>query len=206
FRLGRSPCLEAVPGTLGAPGTSPQAWVVRLRLCLLEERLPALEQRLQRVPRALVRRERLDVRPVRGELRLELAHLELARGDVRLDPLELARTLRPRLRRLRRLRLALDLGLEGDRARRPLLAAAQHLRPAALVGVQLAVPDRERALGDGIEKRTVVRHEQHGSGKRVERCFERLAALEVEVVRRLVEHEQVRTGRDGYGERETAPL
>ena len=92
------------------------------------------------------------------------------------------------------------------RARAALLAAAQHLGPAAVVGVQLAVLDRERALGDRVEQRAVVRDEQHRAGKRVERRLERLAALEVEMVRRLVEHEEVRARRDGDREREPPPL
>ena len=79
-----------------------------------------------------------------------------------------------------------------------LLAAAQHLGPAAVVGAQLAVLDRERPLGDRVEQRAVVRDEQHGARERVERRLERLAALEVEVVRRLVEDEEVRAGRHGH--------
>ena len=41
-----------------------------------------------------------------------------------------------------------------------------------------------------------MRDEQHRPGKRLERRLERLARLEVEVVRRLVEHEEVRARRD----------
>ena len=70
---------------------------LRSGLRLLEQRLPALEQRSQRVAAALVRGERLDVRPVLGELRLELRHLGLAGGDLRLEPLELARRASRRL-------------------------------------------------------------------------------------------------------------
>ena len=43
-------------------------------------------------------------------------------------------------------------------------------------------------------------------GKASQRRLERLAALEVEVVRRLVEHEQVRAARDDEREREPPPL
>src|SRR5581483_3065766 len=42
--------------------------------------------------------------------------------------------------------------------------------------------------------------------ERVERRLERLAALEVEVVRRLVEDEEVRAARHGDGKREAPPL
>ena len=68
------------------------------------------------------------------------------------------------------------------------------------------VLDRERAMGDGVEQRAVVRDEQHGAGEGLERGLERLAALEVEVVRRLVEHEEVRARRDHEREREPAAL
>src|SRR5207244_12413630 len=52
----------------------------------------------------------------------------------------------------------------------------------------------------------VVRDEEHGSGKGLERRLEGLAAFEVEVVRRLVEDEEVRAGGDDGGKRESAPL
>ena len=51
-----------------------------------------------------------------------------------------------------------------------------------------------------------MRHEQHGAGECFECRLERLAALEVEMVRRLVEHQKVRAGGNCYGEREPAPL
>ena len=51
-----------------------------------------------------------------------------------------------------------------------------------------------------------MRDEQHRAGERLERRLERLARLEVEVVRRLVEHEEVRAGRDHDREREPPPL
>ena len=66
--------------------------------------------------------------------------------------------------------------------------------------------DRDRALGDRVEQRAVVGDEQDRAGKRLERRLERLAALEVEMVRRLVEHEQVRARGDDDGERQPPPL
>jgi hypothetical protein len=51
-----------------------------------------------------------------------------------------------------------------------------------------------------------VGDEQHGAGERVKRRLERLAALEIEVVRGLVEDEEIRTGGDRDGEREAPPL
>ena len=57
-----------------------------------------------------------------------------------------------------------------------------------------------------VEQRAVVRDEQHRARERLERRLERLAALDVEVVRRLVEDEEVRAARDDEREREPAPL
>src|SRR4051794_18322886 len=168
-----------------------------------EELLPALEQRCEAIARALVRGECLDVGPVRRELLLERLHLGFAHRDLRLDPLELGRPLRPRLR----LAFALHLGLgRCDRRSEALFAATEHLGPAALVAVELLVLDRKRALGDRIEERAVVRDEKHRARERVERRLERLAALEVEVVGRLVEHKEVRARGDGHCQREPAPL
>ena len=51
-----------------------------------------------------------------------------------------------------------------------------------------------------------MRDEQHRAGERLERGLERLPRLDVEVVRRLVEHEEVRAGGDEQREREPPPL
>ena len=72
--------------------------------------------------------------------------------------------------------------------------------------MQFAVLNREGPLGDRVEECAVVRHEQNGAGERFERRFERFAAFEVEMIRRLVEHEEVRTGGDRDGKREPATL
>ena len=61
-------------------------------------------------------------------------------------------------------------------------------------------------MRDRVEQRAVVRDEQHRAGERLERGLERLAALEVEMVRRLVEDEEVRARRDDDREREPPPL
>src|SRR5689334_12147733 len=97
------------------------------------------------------------------------------------------------LRRPRRLRRRLGLGL-------PALGV---LGPAAVVGVDRLSLDRKQALRDRVEKRAVVRDQEHRSRKRVERGLEGLAALEVEVVRRLVEYEEVGAG--GHDERQRQP-
>src|SRR5215468_2479711 len=72
--------------------------------------------------------------------------------------------------------------------------------------VEAAVLDRERPLCNGIEQGTVVRHEQHCARKSFERRLERLAALEIEVVRRLVHDEEVGARGDDERERQPAPL
>ena len=59
---------------------------------------------------------------------------------------------------------------------------------------------------DRVQERTVVRDEEDGPRERVERRLERLAALEVEVVRRLVEDEEVRARGHDEREREPSPL
>ena len=86
------------------------------------------------------------------------------------------------------------------------VVAAEVLRPAARIGDEGAVLDREPPPGDGVDQRPVVRDQQKGAGERLERSLERLAALDVEVVRRLVEHEEVRAARDDERERQPAPL
>src|SRR5207244_1983233 len=139
-----------------------------------------------------------------------LCNLRLAGRYVRLDPVELRGPLLYLLRYAPEFLCfgfsSLGLALGSLSTRRALIAAAEHLRPAAVVGVQLAVLDRKRPLGDRVEQRTVVRDEQHRSGKRVERRLERFAAVEVEMVRRLVEHEEVCARRDRHRQRESASL
>src|SRR4029079_17698287 len=97
-----------------------------------EESLPLLEQRLQLVAGAAVLSKRLDVVPVLGELPLELGHGLLARGDLRLDSLELRGALRFRRRHLAHLRRGLRLGCRYCR-HSPRLALADVLRPTPLV-------------------------------------------------------------------------
>ena len=103
-----------------------------------------------------------------------------------------------RLARLRPLGLALEL--------RALLAHAHVLGPAADVGVQRAVLHGDRARADRVEQRAVVGDQQQRAGERLQRGLERLAALEVEVVGRLVEDQHVRARVDEHGEREAAAL
>ena len=148
-----------------------------------------------------MRGERLHVRPVVGELPLEGRDGLLLRVDLRFEGLELAWSATRRLRR--RLR---PLSLLRRRRLGGLLAAARVLRPPPVVGVHGPFLDREQAVGDRIQQRPVVRDKQHGSGKRVERLLQRLAAFEVEVVRGLVEDQEVRARRHDQGQREPTPF
>ena len=75
-----------------------------------------------------------------------------------------------------------------------LLAHAQVLGPAADVGAQRVVLDRDGARADGVEQRAVVGDQQQRALEALERGLERLAALEVEVVGRLVEDQDVGAG------------
>ena len=52
--------------------------------------------------------------------------------------------------------------------------------------------DRHRPRAHRVEQGAVVRDEQQRALERAQRVLERLARLEVEVVRRFVEHEEVR--------------
>ena len=171
-----------------------------------EQLLPACELLAKLVSGGPVRGQDVHVRPVLGELRLEACDTSLQLADPRLDPLQLARPLALLLRTLRRLRLP------GDRRRRfrhrvaRLLPRANEIRPAAVVGDERPFLDCNGALGDGVEQCTVVRDEQHRPGECLESRFECLTTLQVEVVRRLVQHEQVRARRDDDGKREPAPF
>src|SRR5439155_27103155 len=173
-----------------------------LGLGSLEQRLPPLEQRLQLVARTAVGGERLDVAPVLGEPPLELRNVAFASRDLRLEALQFRRALcrRPR-RSLRRLLSLLRFRRFCKSA--PLVANADVVGPAAAVGDERSFMDRDRPLCDRVEQGTVVRDEQHRTRERLQRRLERLAALEVEVVRRLVEDEEVRAG--GDDDRECEP-
>ena len=86
------------------------------------------------------------------------------------------------------------------------LALAHEIRPAAVGRAKAEVFPRYDVVRHGVEDSPVVRDEKDGSRKRLERRLERLAALEVEVIRRLVEHEEVRPGRDDERQREPPSL
>src|SRR5207244_1052574 len=86
------------------------------------------------------------------------------------------------------------------------LAQPDVVRPAAVVGGELPVLDRERALRNGVEQSAVAGDEQDGAGERLERSLERLAAVQVEVVGGLVDDEEVGAGCNHERERKAPPF
>ncbi len=76
----------------------------------------------------------------------------------------------------------------------------------AVVPDRLAVADLDQRVGHVADEVAVVGHEQHGSGIGDQRILEDVAAREVEVVRRLVEHEQVHRVHHRLGEGEAGLL
>ena len=69
-----------------------------------------------------------------------------------------------------------------------------------LIVVEIAVVGRDRAVchhpqlvGAGVDQVAVVAHHDHGAGKLVDRLGQRCAAVDVEMVGRLVENDQLRT-------------
>src|SRR5580765_526046 len=152
-----------------------------------------------------MRADQVDVRPVLGELPLELGDPLLGPRNLTLDELERRRAFASRWRgRLLALRLRL---LRRGHGRLPLeQASLECFRPAARVGHDFVILDRDHSPRHRIEQRAVVRDEQHRAGEGGERVLERLSALEVEVVRRLVEDEEVGAARDDQRESEAPPL
>src|SRR4051794_27775699 len=165
--------------------------------------LPALHQLVEAAPGLVVPGAVALARARRGPRR-GIRQLVLERAQLGLGALDLALEvgLAPELvlRRAPGLGpLAPGLRAVGRSLRRlgellALLAHARVLGPAALVGVQRALLDGDRARADGVEQRAVVRDEQQRPRELRQRVLERLARVEVEVVGRLVEHEDVGAG------------
>src|SRR5690606_19582083 len=140
-----------------------------------------------------------------GQLLLDLRERRLGLLDGLLQALLLAQRVLRRTGRLRLAALAPRLArpatrlgaaaLPGPR-RAALLTHPLVLGPPALVGAQPPGLDRDRPRADRVEQRAVVRDEQHRALERPQRVLERLAALEVEVVGRLVEDQHVRPAGD----------
>ena len=87
-----------------------------------------------------------------------------------------------------------------------LAARGLPLLEAAVEHGDAAVVQHPHLRDERAEQRTVVAHEQHGPLVVVERILERLDALDVEVVRRLVEDEEVRAAEHHHRERNAGPL
>ena len=87
---------------------------------------------------------------------------------------------------------------------RAFLAHADVLGPAADVGVQRLVLDGDGARADGVQQRAVVGDQQQRALEGLQRVLERLAALDVEVVGRLVEDQDVGAG--VHEDRQREPL
>src|SRR5438132_683862 len=143
----------------------------------LERALPPLEQRLELVAGPAVGGQRLDVAPVLGEPALQLGDGRFPLCDLVLDPVELGRPRRLRLRPRRRRRLLLPrLRLRWSRRLAELVPSADVVGPAAVVRDDPSILDRKRAFGDGVEDGAVMGDEQHGPGERLEGGLECLAA------------------------------
>src|SRR5207247_6194018 len=111
----------------------------------------------------------------------------LAAFDLALDELERTGArrpsgLRPLLLRLRR----------RGRRRRGFRGALPVVGPAARIRDEGRALDREQAARDRVEERPVMRDAQDRAREGLERGLERLAAREVEMVRRLVGDGEVR--------------
>ena len=119
-----------------------------------------------------------------------LVHLrELAVAPVALDELALARDL-----------LGLGVGVL-DRPRVALLALAVIRAVVAPERGQATVAELPDARHRGVEERPVVRGDEERPGPAPEVLLEPLQGVEVQVVRRLVEQQQVRIGDDQAGQR-----
>jgi len=72
--------------------------------------------------------------------------------------------------------------------------------------VRVAVAHLDDPVGDAVEEVAVVRDEDDRADEALERRLERLDRVDVEVVRRLVEDEQVRTAHHQEQELEARAL
>ena len=123
-------------------------------MCPLEEPFPALEQALELVARMSVSRQHLDIVPVFRQMPLELGHGRFMLGDLCLDSLELRGSVCRDGLLARLCPLALRRRGRGRSLAR--FTLPDIFGPAAVVGVEPAVFDRNRSLGDCVEERAVV--------------------------------------------------
>jgi hypothetical protein len=133
--------------------------------------------------------------PVAREVLLELGDQALLRLDLGFDVGE-TRPLRNGLRLRFRFPFTSDGLRRSLRPPVPFLTRLHVFRPAAVVAADRAVFDGERPLGDRVDESAIVRDDEDGSLELLERRLQDLAALEVEVVRGLVEDEEVRARLD----------
>ena len=99
--------------------------------------------------------------------------------------------------------LLLDRAAEGELARRLLLAPGV---PGALEVARAAALELEHRGADRLEEPAVVRDEHDGGVERLQVRLEPLERGDVEVVRRLVEQQQVGVARERAGERRAGEL
>src|SRR6185436_18911400 len=102
--------------------------------------------------------------------------------------------------------LALGGGALGGRRLGRFVPPTLVLGPAVRVALEATVLAGDRAVADRLQQRAVVGDEDHRPLEGEQRVLERLAALDVEVVGRLVEDQDVGAGGDEDREREAALL
>ena len=87
------------------------------------------------------------------------------------------------------------------------LGAREHVRRvAALVLVHVAVGDLPRVRAHGVQEPAIVGDDEHRAAARGEVAREPVHALDVEVVRGLVEQQQLGVAEQRLGQRDPAPL
>ena len=132
-------------------------------------------------------------RPIWRQLRLRLLRLRLLVAEPRheaLEPLDVVAD-------------AVELRRGRRRARRLLTAPGV---PRPVEEERLRAAQLEHGGRDGLEEPPVVRDEDHGGVERGQLTLEPLEVLDVEVVRRLVEEQQVGIGRQRSRERRARQL
>ena len=87
-------------------------------------------------------------------------------------------------------------------------AAFGEHKPSVLVEIaverrSLAVGHQHQAIGAGLDQMTVVRHQDHGARIGIDRCDERGAAIDIEMIGRLVEHEEMRPRQRGEAQQQS---
>ena len=207
-------CALAAQGLQGTPIASSSAWMASQRSSASASRAASSAERrvadwissprpaayvagsasssIHRVPVALqIRHDGLELRCF-VEQRPAAREQRAPRGGCGI-------TLRaPQLARLGHLRSGLELRLIAP-APEPgeIVVYVAVERPCSAVG------DQQEAVADRPQQRAVVRHQHEAAFEPGQRAGERVAHLEIEMVGRLVEQEQVRPAVDDQRQRET---